>query len=195
MRGFECHYFAKNEKNELIKNTDYACWAGIRKLPAGSFIYIDQYENEETKQYIDLLINTINKITSCKIVEIDKKEYIEFKLLQTYDQSLVLLNFIRNLWHAPGGTYYDYTTKAIKIKYPEYIDKFFHILKETSYKDPLAKLTDANKQACFLENPKTHNFGFSPGHSNVHKEDTLKIKYSKDLFNFNGLSTMTFLTT
>lgn len=198
MRGFQCEYFIKDEKNELSKvyttkqggkhNIHNACWASTRSLPAGTLLYIEGFQDEKTQSEIDRLVQTINEITPCKVVTIKNKEYIEFQMLQTYDQSLVLLNFIRNLWHIPGGSIYNITTRKNEIQFPNYTETFFSVLKKSRYKDPLKRLTKANLEAC----PEKAQ---SVGHSNVHAKERLKIKSTKDLLSFTGASTLIFLTT
>lgn len=199
MRGFQCEYFVKDEKGDLTKeykNTlngnittiHSACWASTRNLPAGTFIYIENFQTEKTKSEIDRLVNVINEITPCKVVVIKKKEYIEFKLLETYDQSLILLNFIRNLWHTPGGNVYNSAKRKTELQFPDYTETFFSTFKKSRYKDPLKRLTKANVEAC----PEKAQ---SVGHSNVHAKERLKIKSTKDLLSFTGASTLIFLTT
>lgn len=203
MRGFQCHYYLKdkdgnltnkhewiNPFNKLVQNfvISQACWSSISRIPAGSFIYIDNYKTEKTKNDIKFLIDLINEITPCSIVKIKNKDYIEYKLLETYDQNLILLNFIRNLWNHPGVSH---TEGAQEPPLPNYIDIFFDELKKSEYKDPLQKLTDANKKACV--DYRECNYGL--GHSNVHTAKDLTIKDSKSLLKFESSSTRLFLTT
>ena len=202
MRGFQCEYFIKDDEGKLTKiinnsNGKYpskiwnSCWGNVKTIlidkPSSSFIYIEKYETEQTKDSIELLLQLVNEITPCNIVTIEKKNYIEYKLLKTYDQNIILLNFIRNLWNRPGisntnGEGPDYAK--------DYTDIFFKTLAKTKFKDPLSKLTKANKEACI-----NYKVTYGPGHSNVHGYDDLKIKDSKSLLKFEGDSTRTFLTT
>ena len=62
-----------------------ACWSSVSRLPAGSFIYIDNYKTEKTKDNIKSLIDLINEITPCSIVKIKDKDYIEYKLFAHLD--------------------------------------------------------------------------------------------------------------
>lgn len=197
MRGFQCDYYIKDKNNELTKEGinklgNFAiynsCWSSLQQLPAGSFIYIDNYETEETKDSIDLLLKLVNEITPCSIVNIKDKDYIEYKLLEHYDQNLILLNFIRNLWNEPGIGHLEGKGAPFV---PDYSTIFFDVLKKTRYKDPLKKLTHANKKASV--NYKLNGYG--PGHSNVQGYDELKIKDVKSLMDFKGNSTRTFLIT
>lgn len=202
MRGYQCHYYIKDKDGKLTKDDidglywDYktpakvsigsACWSSLRRIPQASFIYIENYETEETKDSIDLLLRLINEITPCNIVTINKKNYIEYKLLKTYDQNIVLLNFIRNLWNKPGVA----NEKGEGAEYAkDYTDIFFKTLAKTRLKDPLKRLTQANKEASI--NYKIEGFG--PGHSNVHNYKDLKIKDTQSLLEFKGNSTRTFL--
>lgn len=198
MRGFSCTYYYKNG-SKFEQEGNQSCWAGINSISyAGEFkkslfkeelrkdkyltfpdiikeidtIYIDVYTYPETKKYIPLLISLINEITPCSIVD----KYICFKLLSTYDQSLILLNFIRNLWYQP---------------FIGYTDTFFTILStDTKYKDPLERLTHANSIGC----SKAKN-GYGMGHSNVHIGVNLIVKNTKQLLEYKGGSTRTFLIT
>jgi len=137
------------------------------------FIYLSDYNQPETLEYQNLIVSVINEITPCKLVNIDNVWYIKFKLLGTYDQSLILLSFIRNLWYEPKAGY---------------SKKFFESLKVATQEDPLERLTWANKEAC-------DDAGYGYGHSNVHKKSSLKVKKSKQLLEYKGLCTRTFLTT
>ncbi len=171
---------------KFVGTQDAACWACFNqennfnrkyKTNAQFFfnkvVYIDDFHQEKTKKYQSLLVKTINKITPCKIVKKPNgKRYIRIRLLRSYDQSLIILNFIRNLWHEPEQGY---------------TEKFFEALKKAEHKDALEKLTWANKEAC-------PNVMYSPGHSNVHKKDLLKIKNSKQLLEYKGNDTYMFLT-
>jgi len=203
MRGFQCHYYLKDKNGNLSNNYDWihpytklsqiavisqACWSSVSRLPAGSFIYIDNYKTEKTKDNIKSLIDLINEITPCSIVKIKDKDYIEYKLLKHYDQNLILLNFIRNLWNHPGVSH---TEGAQELPLPKYIDIFFDELKKSKYKDPLQKLTDANKKACV--DYRKCNYGL--GHSNVHTAKDLKIKHSTSLLTSIPSSTRDFLIT
>lgn len=197
MRTFACHYY-KIEKENLIKNTNYACWAGLRNfdISTGKYIlrqdyntiYIDEFEIPKTKNYIDLMVKIVNEITPCELVTIDNKKYIKFKMLDTYDQSLVLLNFIRNLWFEPIPYMYD--SKEYDDKVGIYTDTFFETLKKSRFKDPLKKLTKANKVACEKVGAKNYY-----GHSNYNIASKLKIKNKDELLNYKGYSTSAFLTT
>ncbi len=114
MRGYNA-YHGTFMNNNYIPNGNQACWAGIgsfykyfgliHKTNEENTIYINNFRLKETKKYIPLLIKYINKITPCSLETINNVEYIKFQLLGTYDQSLILLNFIRNLWYSPDVTY------------------------------------------------------------------------------------------
>lgn len=193
MRGYGCDIYHL-EKKIPTKNTNSACFAGVQyyyqnintencKLQGNKkYIYIANFREKETEKYIPFIIDIINKITRCKIVKLGNVEYIQFKLLETYDQSLILLNFIRNLW---SPVYKDFYKKT---KYYN-IDFFETLEKSKEYKDPLEKLTFAN-----LEAAKLHDIVNSPGHSNVHSYKTLKVKSTENLLKYKGISTVKFLT-
>lgn len=189
--NFRCNYYHKIQ-NKLVKNNNQVCWAGLKNYDfltpesekawrnqifklEEEIIYIDFSEKLKfvTKKNIDLLIKIINNITPCCLVQIDNKEYISFNLLKTYDQNLILLNFIRNIWYSP---------------FTSYSEVFFEELKKSRLKDPLSKLTKANILAC-EKNP----YPRSMGHSNVHDSDDLVICKTKDLLAYEGILTYNFL--
>lgn len=225
MRLYQCYFNYKVDDGTLVKNYNISCWLGITQqylrykkdyshfltedeiktignrfiyltvlnnnntsndwsfyksmkdcIIEHDIIYIEQFTFPKTSHNIPLLLSLINKITPCEIVKINDVEYIRYKLIKTYDQNLILLNFIRNLWNA-------------EIK--GYNELFFMYLKEgSSYQDPLEILTDANKKACVNICTK-----YSPGHSNIHLANELKIKNTKQLLGYKGLTTEKFLTT
>lgn len=183
---YSCFYYAKKADGSFEMNDNTACWAGVvawtgRKPKE---IYIDRYEREETVEYVPILVKELNKITPCSVVEEGNKKYIKFQLLPTYNQSLVLLNFIRNLWHNPKD--YNWKNKDMNTVY---FHVFFETLKKSRYKDGLKRLTTANKKACEASK------AISAGHSNMHPANLLKVKDSESLLSYKGQSTDYFLTT
>lgn len=176
MRGFQCHIYHLNGKNELIKNSNTVCYAGIRHYTPKTEIYIEQYEEPEiTLVERKRLIKLVNKITPCSFVTIDNRNFIKFQMLHSYDSSLVVLNFIRNLWYPGAAHDKGYDNKL-----------FFEKLKDKTYKDPLSKICYANKLAC-------EKAFYSQGHSNIHRGASLKIKTVEELKKYNGSSTSGFL--
>ncbi len=189
MRGYQC-YVHHLRNGVMEQNGNTACFAGLTgyyipnaKDQEVNMVYITQIRTKETEKYLELLIRTINKITLCELVTINKQKYIKFQLLPSYDQSLVLLNFIRNLWCNP----IQYGIKTVSIPYHK---TFFEVLARSRRTDPLIKLTLANKKACELA-----NFRGSLGHSNCHEYNRLKLKKTEELMNYKGNSTYIFLTT
>lgn len=175
MRTYACYlYTMKNDK--LTDTTSTACFACVSHH-LGKDLYIDRYTEDETKDYIDLIVKTINGVTLCELVTINNKDYIRIELLNGYNQNLILLNFIRNLWHEP---------------FAGYSLNFFKALEKEQDKDALVRLTTANKKALEI---KEYNNNYSPGHSNVHKASSLKIKTKEDLLKGEPASTASFLTT
>lgn len=167
------HYINTPLSNDLTNTyIQYLSLNTISDEP--EYIYIDEFRDTKTEKYIEVLINLINDITECKLVKIDNKEYIKFKFLHSYDSTLILLNFIRNLWYEPVKGY---------------TELFFDSLLRCEYKDSLEKLTYANREACKLAT------NYSAGHSNVQVQSSLKVKSTKDLLKYQGTSTQTFLTT
>lgn len=196
MRNCGCFHYKLQDKI-LHKNPNAACWLGLmdyypligsglnsyRKLTVKS-IYISDYDQIQTGKYQKLLINTINQITPCKFVTLKNKvlntttkkfiklnsnKFIKFNLLETYYQSLVLLNFIRNLWYTPIAGY-----TAFFFEYLEKTDKD---------KDPLENLLEANRAAC-----QQSKVFYRGGHSNTHPAKDLKIKTTKQLLKYSGQS-------
>lgn len=190
MDSYRCYVYDMIQ-GELVNNGNQACYAGIAKkylefsniTEEEKYIYIKFFKKNETNKYILLLIKLINEITPCEIIEIEKTEYIKFCLLKTYDQSLILLNFIRNLWYSPSD-YYSSSDKK------PYFISFFEYLQKEKDEDPLVKLTSANKKAC-----TDYNYKGQLGHSNCMKGSMLKIKTVTNLKKFRNASTEMFLTT
>lgn len=177
----------KKEKNiiTIYNNSDLNILKDIKYIKDRS-IYIENFEKKETIEYLPLLIQYINKITNCEIVEKSGKKYIKYKLIEGYDNNLILLNFIRNLWNTPSIKYF---TKKSEYANENYSIVFFNFLKDSKKEDALEALTEANKKACTkLEITN------SPGHSNVHDYNLLKIKKTEDLFKYKGYMTIEFLT-
>jgi hypothetical protein len=186
MRSYDVSLFMLID-GKLVKSKFDACWAmcsnptlmGFNtghttyKSIKGKDIYISRFDFEKTQKYQTLLVSIINEITPCEIVQIGAKSYIKFQMMETYDQSLVLLNFIRNLWHQPKTGY---------------TEKFFESLEKAEQKDPLERLTWANKEAC----PKS--ILYPPGHSNVFNSFKLKVKKKQELLEYKGISVYDFLT-
>lgn len=176
MRTFSC-YFRYYYGDVLRNNELTVCWAGANTPNLfGKDIYIRKYTEKKTDKYQDLLIDIINEITPCKKKTLgellSKEEYIQFRMLSCFNKSLVLLSFIRNLWHEPIAGY---------------TDKFFKALEKSGekYKDPLERLTWANKEAC------TDGSMYSPGHSNVHPKEKLLIRKKEDLLKTTYMSSTT----
>lgn len=173
MRGFDCYWFTYVGK-ALEQSSSTMCWSGIRRVLEDEKdkvkeIYITKYNEVETEKYQKRLIFIINKITPCSKVIIDKVEYIKFKLIKGYNNNLILLSFIRNLWNNPMA--HD--------KKCNYTEEFFKALKESKklYSDPLERLTYANKEAC----PESALY---VGHSNVCNKKDLVIRKAKELLDF-----------
>ncbi len=178
MRDFGCYMYYMVDK-VLTSTGGTACFASITRVlkkfneATDGVLYIKDFEEKETKEYIDLIIEVTNEITPCKLITIDEINYIQIQMLDTYDQSLIVLNFIRNLWNEP---------------IPEYSVKFFKALKATDISDDsLVRLTTANKVA-LKGNKGSH------GHSNTAPEESIKIKTKQQLYDYQGYSTYGFLT-
>lgn len=176
-KGFACHYSYLKKDNTIAKSLSIICWGALNNpanRPNIDYILIEDFEVEETKKYIPILINNINKITECELVTLNNIKYIKYKLLSTYDQNLILLNFIRNLWYSKVSCNHDHIG-------------FFEELKKSRYKDALMRLTKANIKAC--KTYKTYQ-----DHNNCTDGHKLKLKTTKQLLDYKGISTISFLT-
>lgn len=189
MRGYEvyCKHYNTPKSKALTDAPHKVCFSFINAYKWYELekeIYLYKFECEETKDYVERLLFIINKITPCELVTINKVKYIKFKLLKTYDTSLILLNFIRTLWYNPIPIYANPDDKL------KYIKEFFGILmKAKRVGDPVRLLTKANKLAILSLDKSTGYYG----HSNIHNGDNLKIKSKKQLLEYKGHSTKEFL--
>lgn len=109
------------------------------------------------------------------------KRLIKFPLYNEYNKNVLLLNFVRNLWHEP---------------IPNYTKIFFDNL--DGHKDPMKRLTYANMIACRSWQPKSPYMELV-GHSNVYKNAGVRtIKQFKEAkwekCKYGLMSTQTFLT-
>lgn len=191
MRDFGCSIQTKpkKKKNDLQKHPTTVCFAGVRDIIAkkkNNFIYIDDFDCKETRKYQPLLLGLIHKVTFCKIKEVSNRQYIKYRLITDFSlpapehvyylKNLILLNFIRNLWHEP---------------FKNYATQFFTKLEELKdIADPIQRLTTANKFACEKYSTIYHN-GLSgqiygQGHSNVYAAKHLKIKTLKEFKKFKS---------
>lgn len=193
MRGFDCHYYKMMKTGKLIKNFNQSCWAAIlrnesyciyidgnRTVPAlneelKDYIFIAQFEEPEVaKESMERIIQLINRITECSIVEIENVKYIKYKLLTTYSQNLLLLNIIRMLWHEP---------RAIDLK--NFLNE--SIFKKATNKDPLSFLLE-----CMNENiDQTLQYHYYGDHSCVYKDIQLRTK--DELLAYKGGTMQLFL--
>ena len=105
----------------------------------------------------------------------DKCPYIKINLLKTYNQCLVVFNFLRSLWSEPKKGY-SYT--------------LFDTLKQTDPNDDaLVRLTKANIPACQLAFKK--NVTYEGDHCNLYRNT--KVRTSEDLFKWEGTSVRDFI--
>jgi len=177
-KNYTCDYSLLKKDNTIVKSNHNACWSNLNRILNNKdtdYILIENFEVEETKKYIPILINNINKITECQLVTLNNIQYIKYKLLSTYDQNLILLNFIRNLWYS-------------KVSYKHDHIGFFEELKKSRYKDALMRLTKANIKACM-------NYPAYQDHNNCTLGNKLKLKTTKQLLEYDGTSVISFLTT
>lgn len=162
--------YGKGESTEkLAKIGNTACFRGVDGLPENSYIYIYNFERDLTYKYIKPLLRIINKITPCRLIKLKGTSYISFKLLGSYTKNLILLNFIRNLWHSPKIPYGN--TQVL------YSIIFFNELMKCRLKDPIRKLTHCNYIAC-----KKIGFPLFLGHSNCYIPSLMKEYNTLDNF-------------
>ena len=113
-------------------------------------------------------------------------------MISGYDNNLILLNFIRNLWNCPLQ-YVPVHRGNGKNMLKDYTSVFFETLYKIEEKDPLKMLIEANIEACrpLVYN---HNTIVGPGHSNAFPSRFLKIKNVDELLKYKGTSVRSFLT-
>lgn len=160
MRGYQVYAKSLKKNGKLADGISTACFSGFR-AHVNKVVCIHEFVQPETEPYVSDLIQIINEITPCSIVEIDTIKYIKFQMFDDYDRSLILLNFIRNLWYKNAG----FETEL-----------FFKELKNSKLTDPLSILCEANKKACKKV--------VITDHSNCVKASELTIKTVKQLMNF-----------
>jgi hypothetical protein len=145
MRDYGCFYYKMSPDNKLKQNPNAACWAGLRGAHGKDFlfknvnkeykgiIFIKEFRCKDVDESIvNRMIYLINKITPCKLVKIEEKEFIRIKVFERYSQNLVILNFIRMLWYKNGGFNHE---------------KFFEdIFEDIRYRDPLLFLMECVKK-------------------------------------------------
>lgn len=151
MRDYQCTYSTEN--GPLHK---WACWSQIR-YDAKKTIYIENFTDPKTKAYINTLVKIINKIQPCALTDKNGVSCISYKLIGLYNNDLILLNFIRNLWNE---------------HYPGYSKAFFERLEEVKNirkLTPFEKLCEANVYAV-----KTCGKTGYGDHSNCH--ENVKVK-------------------
>lgn len=160
------------------KPTTTACWGNLNygtTYVKDAVIIIDKYVKEDTKAYINTIVGIINEIQPCKLITQDGVEYISYKLIGRYNNDILLLNFIRNLWydHCPG-----------------YSLAFFKALEELKKDKKLTameKLTTANVAAVKACGQKGYGH-----HSNCH-EDTKVRTLPKNYYTKTITATRDFL--
>lgn len=182
MRNFNvCSAFVNENNGGMRNKRSNACFSHIQSYMNPNnptpYMLIFDFRDKATEKYIPVLVKTMNEITPCSLVTIDNVEYIKFKLFGTYDQSLVLLNFIRNLWNVPGACTLNYNIT------------FFETLKKSRYKDPFKRLTKANMVACKLY----YQSKGTVGHSNCHGSGFLVIRDLNHLMKNKFGSTRSYL--
>lgn len=142
-------------------------------------IYIDYLchgSNVIEKKYINKIVNILNKITNCRIVKINARHYISYRLINnnTYGANLLLLNIIRMIWYKPNKLHYD--------------TYWNNILKYDNKEDPLKFILKCIK----LNIDKNNSNGAYGNHSCVYSN--IKLKTKEDLYKYNGKSMENFLT-
>jgi hypothetical protein len=156
MRGFECK-FGVIKKGKFLKADGYHCWAPMKRAPCKEEkeLYIFSFQEPEIPyQGIQKLVEIVNKITPCELVEVDDVEYIKYTKLDNYKRDLVILNFIRAAWNEKKGI-----TSSEK-----FIEGLINPTKK--YRDPMRMLTYAYKESILVKQSHYHLFD----HSNFHPE-------------------------
>ena len=167
---YGCHYSLEGEKDILAR----ACWSSLQHTTEGKTVKILLYESNN-KEHEKLVIDLLDRITPTQIDETNK-EILYYTTLKTYDQNLILLNFLRNLW---------WEQPQVK----GYKQRFFEYLKNNKddTKDPLVILTEA------------HIYGLEPfNHTTIYKDhsnccNNCKVKTTKQLLEYKGTNVASFL--
>jgi len=175
---FSCHYYIIN--NSGLYKCSSACWSDIKNYIYKDYIYIDHKSIIKTK-YLKRLVNLINNITECKLVNINNKNLIKYKIFNQnlsqnccYKTNLVLLNFIRTLWHKPSG----FNNK-----------KFYKsIMKNLKRQESLYFLMECLKNSVIKLNNRNSMYG---DHSNIYPN--IIPKHKNKLINKKWLSCKKFM--
>jgi len=195
MRGFNCYYYAMDNNNKLIKNSNSSCWAGIHKtyykynskaekneevslLPElKDYIFIDQFRvpcKTVSEKDVKRIVHLINKITNCELVKIKKKQYIKYKMLKHYSSDLLLLNIIRMLWYEP---------KLFNIT------EYYKSIHDRFKGDPLIFLIERIKKQVDESQKDGYHYG---DHSCIYKNIVPKTK--EQLLEYKGSTMSAFIT-
>lgn len=173
MRYWEAFLKLPKSKGGVIK---FACFAPLNNVKENEIVGIYKVNQKETSQYIELIVQLINKITDCKYDA--ENDCIEYKMLKGFNRNLILLNFIRYLWFSPLNN------EASTVFFKKLSDLF----NNTNINDPLVLLTIANRYTA-----KVIGYVETPTHCNYYHYSYLQIRKTNELLNCNFNSTKQFL--
>jgi len=157
MRNYSC-YYGKYVNKKVIKSNSSACWASIDRdgFEYVQNLYIYKFEEPDiTYEQIKLLVSIVNQITPCSIVTHKKIKYIKYRKIKGYIKNLIILNFIRALWHETGGILSSQLFLN-SLKNPKVI-----------YEDPLEKLLYSYKESFINVNSPYNVFDHNNFHINL----------------------------
>lgn len=145
-KNYNCHYYYE-DNNKLIKVGNKACWYGFKGLKHEKDLNLYILPQVKLEENDFRILELINKITPCKLVTYKGKSYIKYKSIceNDYRKNLVLLDFIRFIWHDQS-------------RYINYEKFFNHINKKIKGKDSLKLLLEGIKVSSDIQM-------FDPGHS------------------------------
>lgn len=156
----------KKFANSLIKAINTITKCEFRKISLKDTLYESISKEIEDD---DLFPGQIyNKQKYLKYIKsaLKEKRFIYFKSLGTYVKDLLLLNFIRLIWHS-GGYINDFDRELFKKR----------VIEMDHSKDCLKQLLTFNKECCLVrKNPNNNDYFIEDvGHSNTFRGDKVKL--------------------
>lgn len=154
---YRCYYSINIGKKNLVQISNNSCWAGLQ-CPKDYYYYsndkMDKFGSRERVHYKEsityiyieyfrtkynslantkALLEFIDEITECRIVTVNKKSYIKYKLINDahYYSNLVLLNFIRMIWYKPDFFNHEQFFKDIRKKDVKIDDSLYFLMDMT----------------------------------------------------------------
>lgn len=193
-------YSIENSPGVFPEPTEKMCWRWVPSKPQfeGQRILVRIYKYRYWK-YFKVMVDLLNKLTPVEVEMRKRTPYVYITLLPYYDQNVLLLRYLKYLWHDPVETYF-YNESLFDDVYT-HNTAFFENLKD--YDDAMVSLTNASVAANKAVEEKLCGktiFNYIKegiGHSNYFPNAV--VKTTKEFLNFNhwglfGYSTRDFLT-